>query len=46
MHRTLLKKLMYKPKMGILRAKQLEELKLKEKLRGITRFAKRNIRKY
>jgi hypothetical protein len=35
MHRPLLKKLIYKPKAGIPRAKWLEELKLEKKLRVI-----------
>ena len=37
---------MYRPKAGILRVKQLEELKLKKKLKVIIKFAKRNIGKY
>ena len=37
---------MYRPKAGILKAKQLKELKLKEKLKVVTRFTKRNIKKY
>ena len=37
---------MYRPKVGILRAKQLKELKLKEELKVVTRFTKRNIGKY
>ena len=37
---------MYRPKAGILKAKQLKELKLKEELKVITRFIKRNIGKY
>ena len=36
---------MYRPKAGILKAKQLEELKLKEELRAVTRFVKKNIGK-
>jgi hypothetical protein len=32
MYRTLLRKLMYRPRMGTLRAKWLEELKLKKEL--------------
>jgi hypothetical protein len=45
MHRTLLKKLIYKPKTGTLRAKWLEKLKLKEELKVTIRFTKRNIGK-
>ena len=37
---------MYRPKVGILRAKWLKELKLKKKLKAVTRFAERNIEKY
>ena len=37
---------MHRPKVGILRAKWLEELKLKKELRVVTRFAERNIGKY
>ena len=36
---------MYRPKVGILKAKQLKELKLKEKLKTVTKFIKRNIGK-
>jgi hypothetical protein len=39
------KKLIYRPKTGILRAKWLEELKLKEKLRITIKFTERNIEK-
>jgi hypothetical protein len=35
MHRTLLKKLMYKPKRGILRVKWLKKLKSEKELKGI-----------
>ena len=45
-YRTLPKKLMYRPKAGILKAKQLKELKLKEKLKAVTKFAEKNIGKY
>jgi hypothetical protein len=41
----MLRKLIYRPKTGILRAKWLEELELKEKLKVTTRFAERNIKK-
>ena len=44
-YRTLLKKLTHRPRVGILRAKQLEEFKLEKKLKAVTRFAKRNIGK-
>ena len=37
---------MYKPKVSILRAKQLKELKLKKELKVVTKFVKRNIGKY
>ena len=36
---------MYRPKAGILRAKQLKKLKLKEELKVITKFVEKNIRK-
>jgi hypothetical protein len=45
MHRTLLKKLIYRPRTGILRAKWLKELKLEKELRVTIRFAKRDIGK-
>ena len=37
---------MYRPKAGILRAKQLKEFKLKEEFKVVTKFAKKNIGKY
>ena len=37
---------MYRPKASILKAKQLKKLKLKKKLKVVTRFAKKNIGKY
>ena len=37
---------MYRPKVGTLKAKQLEELKLKKKLKTVTRFAEKNIGKF
>jgi hypothetical protein len=46
MHKTLLRKLTYKPKMGTLRAKWLEKLELAKKLSKATQFTKRNIGKY
>ena len=36
---------MYRPKVGILKAKQLKELKLKKELRVVTKFIKKNIGK-
>jgi hypothetical protein len=41
----MLKKLIYRPKIGTPRAKWLEKLKLKKKLGVTIRFAKRNIKK-
>jgi hypothetical protein len=41
----MLKKLIYRPKVGILRAKWLEELKLEEELKVTIKFTKRNIGK-
>jgi hypothetical protein len=41
----MLKKLIYRPKAGILRAKWLKELKLKEELKVTTKFTERNIGK-
>ena len=37
---------MYRPKVGILRAKWLKKFKLKEKFKIVTRFVKKNIKKY
>ena len=37
---------MYRPKVGILKAKQLKEPKLKKELKAVIRFAKKNIGKY
>ena len=37
---------MYRPRAGTLKAKQLKELKLEEKLKVVTRFTKKNIGKY
>ena len=45
-YRTSLKKLIYRPRAGIPKAKQLKELKLEEELRAVTKFAERNIGKY
>ena len=36
---------MHRPKVSILRAKQLKELKLEKELRAVTKFIKRNIKK-
>ena len=44
-YRTLLKKLTYRLRAGTPRAKWLEELKLEEELKTVTRFVKRNIGK-
>ena len=44
-YRTLPKKSINRPRAGILRAKQLKELKLEEELKVVTRFVKRNIGK-
>jgi hypothetical protein len=41
----MLKKLIYRPKAGILRAKWLKKLELEKKLKVTTRFAKRDIGK-
>jgi hypothetical protein len=41
----MLRKLIYRPRAGILRAKWLKELKFKEELKVTTRFTKRDIRK-
>jgi hypothetical protein len=45
MYRTLLRKLIYRLKMGTPRAKWLKELKLEKELKATTRFAERNIKK-
>ena len=37
---------MYRPKVSILKAKWLKELKLKKKFKIVTKFIKRNIGKY
>ena len=36
---------MHQPKAGILRAKQLKELKLKKEFKAVTKFIERNIKK-
>ena len=45
-YRILLKKLIYKSKAGIFKAKWLKELKLKKELKIVTKFIKKNIGKY
>jgi hypothetical protein len=42
-YRIILRKLIYRPRTGILRAKWLEELESKEELKVTTRFAKKDI---
>jgi hypothetical protein len=42
----MLRKLIYRPKAGILRAKWLEKLELKKELKVIIKFAERDIGKY
>jgi hypothetical protein len=42
----MLRKLIYRPKIDILRAKWLEELELEKELGVTIRFTKKNIRKY
>ena len=46
MHQTLLKKLIYRPRAGTPRAKQLEEFKQEEDFKTATKFTERNIGKY
>ena len=46
MHRTLLKKLIYRPKVGIPRAKWLKEFKQEKDFKAATKFIEKNIRKY
>ena len=45
MHQTLLRKLIYRPRVGIPRAKQLEEFKQEKNLRVVTKFTEKNIGK-
>ena len=45
MHQTLLRKLIYRPRAGIPRAKRLKELKQEENYKAATRFTERNIGK-
>ena len=45
MHQTSLRKLIYRPKAGTPKVKQLEELKQKENFKTAIRFAERNIGK-
>ena len=44
-YRILLKKLIYRLRVGILKVKQLKELKLEKELKAVIRFAERNIKK-
>ena len=44
-YRILLKKLIYRPRAGTLKAKWLKELKSEEEFEAVTRFIKRNIGK-
>ena len=46
MHQTLLRKLIYKPRVGTPRVKQLEEFKQEEDLKAVTKFTEKNIGKY
>ena len=46
MHQTSLKKLIYRSRVGISRAKQLEKLKQEEDLKIATKFTEKNIGKY
>ena len=45
MHRTLLRKSIYRPRAGIPRVKWLEELKQEKDFKAATRFTERNIKK-
>ena len=45
MHQTLLRKLIYRPRAGTPKVKQLEEFKQEENLKVATKFVERNIRK-
>ena len=45
MHWTLLRKLIYKPRAGIPKAKWLEEFKQEEDFKTATRFTEKNIGK-
>ena len=45
MHKAFLKKLIYRPKAGTLKAKQLEKLKQEKDFKIISKFTKRNIKK-
>ena len=45
MHRTLLRKLIYRPRAGTPKAKQLEEFKQKEDFKTATKFTEKNIGK-
>ena len=46
MHRTLLKKLIYRPRAGIPKVKWLKEFKQEEDFKTVTKFPERNIKKY
>ena len=45
MYQTLLRKLIYRPRAGTPRVKQLEKLKQEENLKTATRFVEKNIGK-
>ena len=40
MHKILARKLIYKPKVGVLKAKQLKKFKQKKNFKALTRFIK------
>ena len=46
MHRTSLRKLMYRPRAGTPRVKWLEKFKQEEDFKTATKFTERNIKKY
>ena len=46
MHQTLPQKLIYRPRAGTPKTKQLENFKQEEDLKAATKFIKRNIEKY
>ena len=46
MYQTLLRKLIYRPKVSIPKIKQLEKLKQEEDFKTATKFTERNIGKY
>ena len=45
MYQTLLRKLIYRPRAGISKAKQLEELKQEKDFKTATKFTEKNIGK-